>query len=434
MKWTHLIALLVLITFSSIAIDFDDMLKLRDQGFIKIVDDLVEFFAWIGGLTFVVGALLNNLDPISEKDGIDNLEKRYPTIGFILTFLFRLTGTISIGTTLLGVTSYFIFSLFSNVPFPIRFPISSACFLLIITSSGAICFVCLVIREWTGVLSWKLNNLKSRASQPNKKLKTAEQVYAQAQFKAGVGYLYGLADLGIIQDYNQANEFFTKAAEQGHAEAQYHLALMYAAGEGVLQDYKEAFKWYRKAAEQGHAEAPYNLGVMYANGQGALQDDKEAVKWYRKAAEQGGTKAQYNLGVMYENGQGVPQDYKQAVKWYTKAAEQGLNDAQYHLANRYRQGQGVLQDNKQAVEWYTKAAEQGHAQAQFNLGGMYTEGRGVPQDYKQVVKWYIKAAEQGYVNAQYNLGFMYGHGQGVPQDYKQAVKWYTKAAEQGDTT
>ena len=42
----------------------------------------------------------------------------------------------------------------------------------------------------------------------------------------------------------------------------------------------------RKVAEQGDAEAQYNLGIMYANGRGVTQDDKEAVTWFRKGAEQ----------------------------------------------------------------------------------------------------------------------------------------------------
>ena len=65
-------------------------------------------------------------------------------------------------------------------------------------------------------------------------------------------------------------------------------------------------KWYTLAAEQGNADAQYNLGVMYDNGRGVPQDDKTAVKWYRLAAEQGDASAQSNLGVMYGTGQGVP--------------------------------------------------------------------------------------------------------------------------------
>ena len=64
-----------------------------------------------------------------------------------------------------------------------------------------------------------------------------------------------------------------------------------------MQDDAEAVRLYRLAADQGHADAQYNLGVMYANGQGVAQDDAEAVRLYRLAADQGDADAQYNLGV-----------------------------------------------------------------------------------------------------------------------------------------
>ena len=62
----------------------------------------------------------------------------------------------------------------------------------------------------------------------------------------------------------------------------------------VPKDYTEAGKWYRKAAEQGHASAQFNLGCAYASGRGLPQDYAEAVKWYRKAAE-ADSRAQNNL-------------------------------------------------------------------------------------------------------------------------------------------
>ena len=64
--------------------------------------------------------------------------------------------------------------------------------------------------------------------------------------------------------------------------------------------------------QQGDAQAQNNLGVMYENGRGVPQDYDEAVKWYRLAAAQGDADAQNNLGVMYENGRGVPQDNEEA--------------------------------------------------------------------------------------------------------------------------
>lgn len=44
--------------------------------------------------------------------------------------------------------------------------------------------------------------------------------------------------------------------------------------------------WFHKAAEQGVAEAQRYLGVMYSKGQGVPKDFQQAIVWYRKAAEQ----------------------------------------------------------------------------------------------------------------------------------------------------
>ncbi|MGB7369299.1 MAG: sel1 repeat family protein, partial [Methylovirgula sp.] len=52
-------------------------------------------------------------------------------------------------------------------------------------------------------------------------------------------------------------------------------------------DYATALRLWRSLADQGNADAQYNLGVMYANGQGVPQDYAEAAKWYRLAADQG---------------------------------------------------------------------------------------------------------------------------------------------------
>jgi len=88
-------------------------------------------------------------------------------------------------------------------------------------------------------------------------------------------------------DYATAFKLFKPLAEQGNANAQHNLGLMYDDGEGVIQDDKEAVKWYRLAAEQGHAMAQNNLGLMYATSRGVLQDDKKAHMWWNIARANG---------------------------------------------------------------------------------------------------------------------------------------------------
>ena len=98
---------------------------------------------------------------------------------------------------------------------------------------------------------------------------------------------------------------------------------MYRNGWGVSQDYKEAVRWYTMAAEQDYAIAQFNLGAMYENGEGVPQNYKEAVRLYTLAAEQGHAKAQSNLGVMYRNGEGVFAEFVTAHMWFKIAANNG---------------------------------------------------------------------------------------------------------------
>lgn len=74
---------------------------------------------------------------------------------------------------------------------------------------------------------------------------------------------------------------FSELAEQGDADAQYYLGLMYNSGEGILQDYATAVKWYELSAEQGFSGAQYNLGFAYATGEGVVNDMTLAYMWIR---------------------------------------------------------------------------------------------------------------------------------------------------------
>jgi hypothetical protein len=67
-------------------------------------------------------------------------------------------------------------------------------------------------------------------------------------------------------------------------------------------DYATALGLWRPLAEQGDADAQFRVGVLYVLGQGGVpQDLAEAAKWYRKAADQGDAKGQAGLGNLYEN-------------------------------------------------------------------------------------------------------------------------------------
>lgn len=79
-----------------------------------------------------------------------------------------------------------------------------------------------------------------------------------------------------------------------------------AIGQG---DFSTALTELEPLAEQGNADAQFNLGLMYFNGTGVTQNDQAALKWFRLAAEQGDAFAQFALGNMYFMGRGVEKNF-----------------------------------------------------------------------------------------------------------------------------
>ena len=161
------------------------------------------------------------------------------------------------------------------------------------------------------------------------------------------------------------------------------------------KDYKQAIEWYQKAANQGHAPAQYNLGVMYKNGYNVTKDDARALEWYQKSANQGYAPAQNSLGLSYSFGSGVTRDETKALEWYQKSANQGYAPAQCNLGNMYLFGHGVAKDYAKALDLFKKAINQGEPLSQVYMGYMYENGWGVTKDYTKAIELYQKAINDG---------------------------------------
>jgi uncharacterized protein len=110
------------------------------------------------------------------------------------------------------------------------------------------------------------------------------------------------------------------------------------------------FSCTSKAAVQGHVDAQYKLGLTYQYGTGVAIDFREAGLWYHMAAEQRHTNAMYQLGTLYDpsfetdhKDSATPweADAKKCLYWYTAAAKRGKPEAQFALALCFFQGIGM---------------------------------------------------------------------------------------------
>ena len=86
-------------------------------------------------------------------------------------------------------------------------------------------------------------------------------------------------------------------------------------------DFKSAYNEWLPLAENGSAEAQFNIGLMFDRGEGREQDFKRAVEWYVRSAENDFARGQFRLGEMHETGRGVERDLIQARKWFAIAGE-----------------------------------------------------------------------------------------------------------------
>ncbi|SET30249.1 hypothetical protein SAMN05216326_11961 [Nitrosomonas marina] len=148
---------------------------------------------------------------------------------------------------------------------------------------------------------------------------------------------------GSTEDGKTPGEKFQELLEKakaGDPVAQNGLGVMYYTGEAVSKtvtgqvldnDAELAAGWFYRSAEQGYADAQFNLGLLYANGEGVERDMQQAVELFKQAAEQGHVDAQNNLGAMYYVGEGVTRDEETAIEWFEKAAAQGNEEAKENL-------------------------------------------------------------------------------------------------------
>ncbi|HET8887566.1 MAG TPA: bifunctional trypsin-like peptidase domain-containing/SEL1-like repeat protein [Candidatus Angelobacter sp.] len=185
------------------------------------------------------------------------------------------------------------------------------------------------------------------------------------------------------------------AAMRGDQHAQYRLALVYAEPSHPRYKPEAAVRWFRSAADKGHAESAFLLAIACRNGRGVLRSEPEALRWFHKAAMLGHASAQTLWGLMLLDGRAGEKDPMKAIKMFELAAQQGDMEALYQLALLHVEGcAGMPRNEFIALEEFRRVAESGRAEAQFQLAWMLAAGRGLPADPVEALRWAEAAALQ----------------------------------------
>lgn len=99
----------------------------------------------------------------------------------------------------------------------------------------------------------------------------------------------------------EAFPIFQKYAEKGNTTAMVYLAECYDGdcNPTPIANDEKAVYWYKKAADLGHADAQYYVGLIYLGRLGIPTDEDAAYAWIKKAAKNGSKQAQKELKYLY---------------------------------------------------------------------------------------------------------------------------------------
>ena len=155
---------------------------------------------------------------------------------------------------------------------------------------------------------------------------------------AAAGHTEAALQVGIALlrdgDEQAAERHLRCAAGGGSAEAAFRLAARAGRAPAAARprtswasrctEKTECEEWYERAAPQGHRRAQVRVGMLAA----ARGDVVEAARWYREAAEAGSRNGAFNLGLLLAREGSEPE----AALWWTRAADAGHGRAALRLA------------------------------------------------------------------------------------------------------
>ena len=267
----------------------------------------------------------------------------------------------------------------------------------------------------------------------------------------------------VVADRSLAVQCLRRAAQAGHPDAQYRLAILLIGEEADPQGVAEARRWLEssarsmpesvyelallnaesqpnaalarasvveKAAAAGYPPAQYELArSLFAKGDNA---GKQAA--YRdllnKAAEQRHGEAAAELALQLQ-GDARTEDASRIISLLTLGSSAGSARADHALALRYATADGVKRDTERAWQLARRSAAGGYAPSLYTVGFFLSHGVGVASDVQAALEWFRRAADRGNLDALMAIGNAYANGWGIGKSLDVAYKWYCKAAQAG---
>lgn len=208
-----------------------------------------------------------------------------------------------------------------------------------------------------------------------------------------LGRLYEYGGHGIERNLEAARHAYTKSAGQQDAYGYYNLAELYY--HGKLEAEPEVFiDFYTKAAERGHAKAMARLGWIYKTGLYGPVDRAQALQYYEAAAAKGHANAQNSLATLLVDMNLELDDSPRVIELYAAAAKQNNIYAINNYGHRIVAGDVPGMSIEAGIELLRQAASKDYPNAMTKLANLATQSEFQHYFTDQEIKhWAAKKAE-----------------------------------------
>ena len=226
------------------------------------------------------------------------------------------------------------------------------------------------------------------------------------------------------EDFLEAFGIFQNLSEEGDAQSQLQLGILYYFGRGTETNFKKAAFFYRKSADKGNAEACRRIGQMYDMGKKPLkQNDKTALRFYKKAVKLGDENSKPKMATLYYH----TEDIKNFKILLQECAKKKINQKILAKAKKLTKDKILKKTNVEIADAVFEAAIMGNKEFQHHMGMLYVSGKGVERNYEEALVWFSNASRGGQPESLYRIAQITHQGKGNSHGYRSLALSYAYA-------
>ncbi len=220
-------------------------------------------------------------------------------------------------------------------------------------------------------------------------------------------------------------------ADKGNAVAQSKVGDMYRKGDGVKKDLGSAIAYYTKAAKNNDANAQYQLAKLHINNLGLPTNIKIVLTHLEAAAKQNHGKALIWLTGLHNYDHKVQIDEQtmekylpQAIAYFTEAAKKDTKDSKALFILGYLNRDQL----DKSMEYLIKAVALGNIDAMKLFVHLKSTDEKRPDYDKKIIEILTPKANSGHLKSQLTLAKYYNSLSNSAEE----IKYYTLAAKQNN--